>query len=229
MLNKDQLLFDPTEIADSDSVGAFLRSSDGTLLTHETIGPKEALDVNLAGSTGTLDVDPGAIKFVLDGSEVTVLEDTVTPANNRPLPVKLTSLTGDINITAGDLNVQLTHTGATPDSTQIGDGTEIVNISANNDMQVVDRANNGIATSAVSVDTTLGGTQLVSSALAERKFINIQNLDNRAIFLGPSGVTSSDGIRVPARGSWSGKVGPNVDLYAIAPSGTADVRILELA
>ena len=229
MLNKDQLFFDPSELTDSDNIGAYLRSSDGTLLTHTTFGPVEALDVSIAGSTGTIDVDPGAIKFILDGSEVTVLEDTVTPANNRPLPVKLTSVTGDINITAGDLNVQLTHTGATPDSTQIGDGTEIVNITTNNDLQVTGRANTGITASQTDVDTTLGGTQLVSSALTERKFIEIQNRGNRIIYLGASGVTAATGLAIPPRSSWTQEVGPGIDLYAIAAAGTQDVRILELA
>lgn len=48
---KDQLNFDVTDvdtIADSDSVGAFLRSSDGTLLTHSDVGGKKALDVSIA-------------------------------------------------------------------------------------------------------------------------------------------------------------------------------------
>jgi hypothetical protein len=45
---KQKLIFDVTDantIADSDSVGAFIRSSDGTLLTHSTDGAREALDV----------------------------------------------------------------------------------------------------------------------------------------------------------------------------------------
>ena len=45
---KNQLVFDTTDantIADSDSVGAYLRSSDGTRLTHTTDGSREALDV----------------------------------------------------------------------------------------------------------------------------------------------------------------------------------------
>jgi hypothetical protein len=48
---KDQLVFDTTDsgtIADSDSVGAYLRASDGTLLTHTDVGGKKALDVRLA-------------------------------------------------------------------------------------------------------------------------------------------------------------------------------------
>lgn len=70
------------------------------------------------------------IQFVLDGVDTEVTEDTVTPANNAPLPVKITSASGDINITAGDLNVQLSHAGVSYDSTRVGDGTDLLEISA---------------------------------------------------------------------------------------------------
>jgi hypothetical protein len=60
------------------------------------------------------------ISFIRDLVSTQVLDDTVTPANNRPLPVKLSGITGDINITANDLNVSLDHTN---DSVSLGDGT----------------------------------------------------------------------------------------------------------
>lgn len=250
MLQKDQLVFDPTAPAEGDSVGSYVLSSDGTAITHTTNGAKEALDVNITSSTGGISIvdsdgdelevnsngsinvnasftDP--LKFRKDGSVVEVIEDTTTPANNQPLPVKLVSTSGDINITAGDLNVQLEHTGANFDSLRIGDGTTLASVSTNNDLQVVDRANDGMANSAISVNDTVGGTNLVTSALAERKEITIQNLDNRPIYVGASGVSASNGLRVPAKGSMTIKLGPNLALYAITPSGTADVRILELA
>jgi hypothetical protein len=61
---------------------------------------------------------PSLVMFYKDGAQIPVLEDTVTPANNDPLPVKLVGYTGDVNITAGDLNVS---TNATNDSMAIGD------------------------------------------------------------------------------------------------------------
>lgn len=76
------------------------------------------------------------IQFVKDGVDTEVLEDTVDPSNNAPLPVKLTSVTGDINITAGDLNVQLSHAGASYDSTRIGDGTNLLAITAAGEAEV---------------------------------------------------------------------------------------------
>ena len=96
-----------------------------------------------------------SIEFLLDGANVTVNEDTGTPANNRPLPVKLMDLTGDISITANNLNVQMTHAGANPDSIQIGDGTETLAINALNEAQVSDDT---ARTSLSSIDGKLPAT-----------------------------------------------------------------------
>lgn len=92
--------------------------------------------------------------FILDGSNQPVTEDTVTPANNRPLPVKLTGFDGDVAINAANLNmeVQLDHDSANPDSVRIGDGVETVAINASNEMQVADDA---ARTSLASVDSKL--------------------------------------------------------------------------
>jgi hypothetical protein len=113
---------------------------------------------------GTISVSaaPTALRYNLDGALTEVTEDTVTPANNRPLPVKLTSLTGDINITANDLNVQLIHTGANPDSVRIGDGTELLEISASGEAQVRDDDANTTLT-AIEVDTSSIDTKLTST------------------------------------------------------------------
>lgn len=92
----------------------------------------------VVAADGSLSVSTSAapIQFVLDGVDTQVVEDTITPANNTPLPVKLTGVTGDINITAGDLNVQLSHAGASYDSTRIGDGTDLLAITAAGEAQV---------------------------------------------------------------------------------------------
>lgn len=107
----------------------------------------------LVSSDGAIEVSSAPIRFVLDSVDTTVTEDTVTPANNTPLPVKLTGVTGDINITANDLNVQLSHIGASADSTRIGDGTETVEVTASGEMQVRDDDAN-TALTAIGVDTS---------------------------------------------------------------------------
>lgn len=79
-----------------------------------------------------------SIKFIRDGAPQDVIEDTANANNNRPLPVKLTSVTGDVNITANDLNVQLQHDAAQADSVQLGDGVEILAINTDNEALVHD-------------------------------------------------------------------------------------------
>ena len=74
---KDQLVFDVTDsdtIADSDSVGAYVRSDDGTLITHHTISGSEHLDVYaaLAAGDGTpITQTGGALDINIASSDIT--------------------------------------------------------------------------------------------------------------------------------------------------------------
>lgn len=94
---KDRLIFDTTDantIADSDSIGAFLRSSDGTLITHtnDATNSKDRLDV------------------------LGVLADEAGNA------VGVTSNALDVNITNSlGIDVDLDHT---EDSVRLGDGVD---------------------------------------------------------------------------------------------------------
>lgn len=87
--------------------------------------------------------------------------------------------------------------------------------------------NIAVEETAVSVTTT--ATALPATNLTGRRYILIQNLAGTQIFLGGSGVTTSNGIRLAAGASWEGEVGDDVNLFAIKATGTADVRVLELA
>jgi len=121
------------------------------LFRHNTLTLDEdgSLNVSVTGS--------GPIQFVDDGIDTEVEKDSVDPTNNKPLPsamyiekdgvlLPVTKDTGDINntisvpveivgmdgteinITAGDINVQLTDQGANADVVRIGDGTNQLGI-----------------------------------------------------------------------------------------------------
>jgi len=45
-LTKDKLILDTSNLTESDNVGAYVRSSDGTLIDHTTLLGKDALDVH---------------------------------------------------------------------------------------------------------------------------------------------------------------------------------------
>lgn len=65
------------------------------------------------------------LNFIIkDGNQVPVTKDTATPSNTVGMPVEIVAASGTpINITAGDLNVQLSDQGVNADVVRIGDGT----------------------------------------------------------------------------------------------------------
>ncbi len=79
--------------------------------------------INADGTQQVAPVTTGPLQYTKDGVTTLVSEDTAVEANSRPLPVKLMGVTGPVNITAGDLNVDLDHTLS---SIKIGDGTDIM-------------------------------------------------------------------------------------------------------
>lgn len=110
-------------------------------------------------SGGLITVTQGPIVFTRNGGDQEVTEDTGTPANNRPLPVKITGLDGDVVINSSNLNlaVQLDHDSANPDSVQVGDGTEVMAVNASNEAQVRDDdANTALTSISGQLPATLG-------------------------------------------------------------------------
>lgn len=89
--------------------------------------------------------------------------------------------------------------------------------------------NIGGSNAAVSIDTTAGGVALFASPLAGRRRVEIQNLGNKAIFVGLGTVTAANGVRIAAGGTMSQELGPDIALKAIAESGAQDVRVLQIA
>lgn len=69
----------------------------------------------------------GDLSYKRDAVSTFVSEDTAVPANSRPLPVKLVGASGDLTITAAELNVRLDHSN---DSVKIGDGTDLLAVNA---------------------------------------------------------------------------------------------------
>ena len=119
-------------LADDLTSGSTVVTVTGTVLEDNSA----AILAELIQKTEPLDNQNVMVKFIKDGAYINVVEDTTTPSNNAPLPVKLSSTTGDINITAGDLNVQLSHAGVNYDSIRIGDGTNLMAVSATGGLTV---------------------------------------------------------------------------------------------
>lgn len=256
-----KLVFDPTEPDDSHNLGAYLRSSDGSLLTHSDEGAKKALDVSLANASievtatdldirdlsasqdnvaisdgtdtlaieadGSINVNAdfaGPIKFRNAASAIVEVEE-----DSAPLPVKLQGLTGDINVTAGDLNVQLSSSDVNFDSVRIGDASNTAGITTNGELKVSDKADSSLKATAQSVTST--ASQIAATPLAERKKVRLQNRSKKdSIYIGGDAlVTAVNGYEVAPGGYYEDELGPNCDLYAISDGTAADIRVVEIA
>ena len=80
------------------------------------------------------------IQYDLNGSPVTVNRDTSNPANTNALPVEIMGANGVVlNVTSGDLNVEILHNGSAPSSTRIGDGTTLVGVTTSNELKTTEQ------------------------------------------------------------------------------------------
>lgn len=77
---KDHLMFDTTDattIADTDSVGAFVRAgTDGDLISSTNVGGKEGLDVNLINASIVVTATDLDIRDLTQADEITVYQGT---------------------------------------------------------------------------------------------------------------------------------------------------------
>lgn len=138
-----------------------------------------------------------------------VADDAVEPANEYPLKVGSRSNSGALG--------------------QVSAANSRVDLLSDNYRRVwINKAGNiGLTANTVSVGTT--EEEIASSPQSGRISIIVQNLGSKEVYLGPSGVTSSTGIALAPRANISLDLGEDVDLYAIAASGTQDIRYMELA
>lgn len=85
-----------------------------------------------------------------------------------------------------------------------------------------------VATTAVTVTTI--ATKLPGNSQAYRRSVVLYNNGSVTFFLGGSDVTASNGMPVPA-GTYSPAldIGPNMLIYGITSTSSADVRVMELS
>jgi len=91
--------------------------------------------------------------------------------------------------------------------------------------------NAGPNVSQVQGNVTVGATEvaLPASALANRRKIIVQNTAANDIYVGPTGVLTTTGLRVGKGATLEMEVGPSLALFAIAAGAGNAVRVWELA
>lgn len=164
-------------------------------------------------------------KVDVSGSSVSITGDVNVTQGTSPWVVSATNL--DIrDLASGTDSVSAVQSGAwTVAATQ--SGTWNVGITGTATVSDAALANTAIESTAKSVTTTSGA--LLVSQLANRKYLFGQNLGNATVYIGKSGVTTSNGIEMVKGTLAELRIGPAVSLHAVTQSGTADFRLMELS
>jgi len=248
---KDSLVFDTTDvntIADSDNVGAFLRSSDGTLFTHTDVGGKQALDVRVAeGINVEVDLsaaDDSVSAWLSDGAGNAInstagsLDVNLTNANIEVTQGTSPWIIGDGggSLTVDAVALDIRGLSAGTDNISISDGTDSLAIEADGSINVnvasiedAALANTAIASGATTQATANSAVSSIASALANRKYVYLYNNDNRKMFVGPSGVTAANGFPVSPSSYIELRAGAAVDIQFVSEKAGHELRYLELS
>jgi hypothetical protein len=234
---KHQLVFntaDATAIAQSDSVGAYLRASDGTLLTHTDVGGKKALDVRVAEGIN-VEVDLAAAD---DSVSAWVKDGSGNAIGSTGGALHISDAGGSLTVDANNLDIR--DLVAASDSvsawTKDGSGTAITSTvfggKTGLDAYVInsDLANTAIVNAAKTLAVADTAESVVTSALANRKYLWIHNNDNKRIYIGTTGVTPTNGFPMSPQFSMMLRAGAAVDVkYVGEAAATPNIRTLELS
>lgn len=223
-LSMYKLDFDPASPSEADRVGSFIIGAGGTNVLEiyvedaASAGGEKGLVMlgvrqDAAGSPVSADGDFHPFLFNNDG-ELKVAADLTSSVEDDDVNSGNPVLIGSVAYAA-----TLSALSATGDRGNLASDVY-------RRIHVNDSANIAASSAVTSIADT---ATLVATALAGRKKMTIQNLSSSDIYLGGSGVTTSNGLLLKKGDSYTEAIGAGCALYGIVASGTANVRVLQLA
>lgn len=226
-LSLERLIFQPSDLASSPTIGSYLIDGSGNLLTSTLVSGKQALDVNIAspiplsvdlngiynvGTNPTPD-NSGMILFTRAAS-IGLAQQIELPSAAAPTSDAVVAA----NVKAQDVNGFLMgYNGTSWDRLKSTSGK----------LQVSDAPSSAILSTSVTVGLT--AVALPAAPLTGRSRLQIQNRGNKSIFIGSSAVVVGDGLEIAPGATESLECTDGVLVYAISGTASQNVRVLELA
>jgi len=227
---------------------AFKQNSKGELYVIDTDGNALLTTIDadtgaIATSTSSIDTkltSTNALLTTIDADTSTIATNSTTIAGDTTsIDANLTALTkvedavhssGDSGIMSlgvrNDAGTALAADGDYIPFSMTAAGAVRVDIGSSD----ASLANTTLAHGATSIASTAGGTDIVTSALAARKYLLLANEGNKKAFIGTfSSVTAANGFPLSPGEKMTLRAGAAIDPAAITASGTADMRYLELS
>lgn len=225
-LSLERLIFQPSDLASSPTIGSYLIDGSGNLLTSTLVSGKQALDVNIA-SPIPLSVDLNGIYNVgtnptPDNSGIILFSRGAAGlADQIELPTAAAPSSDAVvsaDVKAQDVNSFLMgYNGTSWDRLKSSSGKLLVS----------DAPSSAILSTSVTVGLT--AVALPAAPLAGRSRLQIQNRGNKSIFIGAAAVVVGDGLEIAPGATESLECTAGVLVYAISGTASQNVRVLELA
>jgi hypothetical protein len=136
------------------------------------------------------------------------------------------NINGTVTVSATNLDIRdLTHAS---DSIKIGDGTDFLAVNTDGSINV-NAAEAGYSTWAVTTETvTSTESELMSTPLANRLSLLLQNLGSQDVFLKEAtGVSTSNGLKLVKGGYFEANLDAGANIFAITASGSSDLRCVQ--
>lgn len=176
----------------------------------------EALLTTIDADTSTINTNIGNLTHLEDDAHTTADAGIQVLAVRQDTLANSTSADGDY----GSLKLN-------------GDGRLYVTAEITGTVDTDDDAlaDTSLVAQATNVDNTVGGTDLIATDLASRKYLYLFNNGNKKVYVGLTGVTTATGFPLPPGSMLDMRAGPSIDVYAISPDATPvqDIRTLELS
>lgn len=229
----------------SSDIGAFVLAVRQDTLANSTSadGDYAAFKLNQKGELYVHDTD--VLAQLISGVTVSAtnldIRDLVFATDKVDVSGSSVSITGTVGVTQstspwtvdGTVELGATSLSALESITvQNGSGASAVNIQDGGNSITVDfidpdLANTAIQNTATNVTTTAGN--IVGSALANRKDLFVANMGANLVYFGKNGVTAANGFPIFKNEKLQARIGAALAPQAITASGTAELRVMELA
>jgi hypothetical protein len=189
--------------------------------------------VGIVGNSGnTLDVGAGAAAATNSLQAGGVYNSSApSPSTGQQEPLQLTSaanLKTDQSSVGGTAVTAATAYGTAPSGNVAGVNAFVTNVNANGQASAANSAPVVLATPPATIlagqqAVTATGTALASNALTHGLCVQALSTNSISVFVGPSGVTTSTGIELPAKSSYCIGVANSNAIYVVASTTGASV------
>ena len=206
-------------------------------------GEQYVIDSDAIALLTTIDADTSALFGTVSGSELQVDIVASLPAGSNNIgDVDVLTMPGtfaeDSVAASADIGMHMLAVRADADAASGADGDYVsLHVNALGELKVSSKldntANSSVVVTTATVNTTVGGVQLIASALSGRRSVIHQNLGSVDVWCkmatGVTSGSSGNGFLLPKGSSIDKPWGDTIDIWAIAASGSSTVKSIEAA